>query len=92
MEREEVKAMTNEAYHIDMMARMSRLETDVRELVKRNYEFDKELSGLNIDLKYIRQGLDQTKGGITKLLWGIAAVFVTYVMGFVMSGGLLTIN
>lgn len=72
----------------DVMRRVSRMEEGLSELIRKNYEFDKELSGLQIDLKYIREGLDQTKGGINKLLMGIAGIFLTYIVGFVVSGGL----
>lgn len=89
MATEELKINT-EAFMGDLVKRVSRLESDQAELVKRSYEFDKELSGVHIDLKYIREGLDQTKGGINKLLFGIALVFITYVGGFVFSGGLVT--
>lgn len=88
---EDVK-MNTETFMSDLISRIKRLENGHQELIKKNYEFDKELSGLQIDLKYIREGLDQTKGGINKLLWGIAAVFITYVVGFILSGGLVISN
>jgi len=77
-----------EGYMSDIMIRMTRLEAGHRDIVEKHYQFDKELSGVNIDLKYIREGLDQTKGGIQKLLYGIAAIFITYIVGFIVSGGL----
>lgn len=71
-----------------VLRRLDSIEDKLAEVERKSYETDKELSGLKIDIKYIREGLDQTKGGINKLLWGIALVFVTYVVGFVVAGGL----
>jgi len=89
MATEELK-MNTEAFMADLVTRVSRLETGHQAIVEKHYQFDKELSGVHIDLKYIREGLDQTKGGIQKLLYGIAAIFITYVVGFIVSGGLLS--
>lgn len=75
---------------MDALGRIARLEAGQEALVLKNHEFDKELAGLKVDLKYIREGLDTTKGGINKLLWGMAAIFATYVVGFIVAGGLDT--
>ena len=91
MATEELR-ITTEAFTEDVLRRLGRVETVQEDLVRKHYEFDKELSELRIDLKYIREGLDQTKGGINKLLWGMAMVFVTYVVGFVIAGGLNVIG
>lgn len=91
MATEDVK-MSTETFMSDLTSRVHRLEEGQQKLIERHYEFDKELSGVQIDLKYIREGLDQTKGGINKLLWGIAAVFITYVVGFIVSGGLISLQ
>jgi len=88
MATEDVKINT-ESFMSDLINRVSKLERGQEELMKKSYEIDKELSGLQIDLKYIREGLDQTRGGINKLLWGIGVVFLTYIGGFVFSGGLV---
>lgn len=72
----------------DIITRLGKVEEGQHELIRKNYEFDKELSKLEIDLKYIREGLDQTKGGINKLLWGIAGVFLTTIVGLVLQGGI----
>lgn len=77
-----------EAFIGDMLNRVSRLEAGQEALILKNHEFDKELAGLKVDLKYIREGLDTTKGGINKLLWGVGMIFVTYIVGFVIAGGL----
>lgn len=87
MATEELKLNT-ETFVSDVINRIGKLETAQEALLIKSYEFDKELSGLQIDLKYIREGLDSTKSGINKLLWGMAMVFVTYVIGFVVAGGL----
>lgn len=87
MATEEVR-MNTESIWADLLSRIVKLEDGHQKLLEKSYEFDKELSGLQIDIRYIREGLDQTKGGIQKLLWGIGLVFVTYVVGFVVSGGL----
>ena len=94
MATEDVK-VNSETFMNDLVQRIrtleagqKELETGQKEIIKKTYEFDKELSGVQIDLKYIREGLDHTRGGINKLLWGIALVFVTYVVGFVVNGGL----
>jgi hypothetical protein len=76
----------------DLMIRLGKVEEGQNELIRKNYEFDKELSKLEIDLKYIREGLDQTKGGINKLLWGIAGVFITTIVSFVLQGGYTVVN
>lgn len=91
MATEEVRLNTT-TFIEDLTHRIVRLEHGQQELIKKHYEFDKELTGLQIDLKYIREGLDQTKGGIQKLLYGIAGVFLTYVIGFIVSGGLISVG
>lgn len=80
--------VSTEAFTEDLIRRLSKVELAQDEIIRKSYEFDKELSGLHIDLKYIREGLDQTKGGINKLLWGIGLVFITYLVGFVIQGGI----
>jgi len=80
--------MNTESVFGDLLGRLGKLEVGQNELIRKNYEFDKELSKLDIDLKYIREGLDQTKGGINKLLWGIAGVFIVSIVSFVIQGGL----
>ena len=77
-----------DTYIIDAIGRIARLEAGQEALVLKYHEFDKELAGLKVDLKYIREGLDTTKGGINKLLWGMATIFATYVIGFIIAGGL----
>jgi len=84
--------MKHETFMEDLTNRVRRLEDGQSELIRKNYEFDKELSALQIDLKYIREGLDQTKGGIQKLLYGIAGVFITYIVGFIVTGGLISVG
>ena len=80
--------LNTETIFSDIISRLGKVEEGQNELIRKNYEFDKELSKLEIDLKYIREGLDQTKGGINKLLWGIAGVFLTTLVGLVIQGGL----
>ena len=79
-----------ETFMFDISNRMTRVEDSHQKIVEQTHQFDKELSGLQRDIKYIREGQDQMKSGINKLLWGILAVLVTYVMGFIVQGGLMT--
>lgn len=82
----------NKAIHLDLLGRIVRLEERQDTVMDLNHEFDKELSNLQINLEYIREGLDQTKGGIQKLLWGVLAVLITYVVGFIVTGGLTSVG
>jgi hypothetical protein len=89
---EENIKVSSETFMGDLTKRVSRLEEGQNELIRRHYEFDKELSTLQVDLKYIREGLDITKGGINKLLMGVAGLFLAYIVGFIVSGGLAPVQ
>ncbi len=69
--------------------RLTILEERYSQIISKHFNLEKELTLMQRDISYIREGQDKISSGVNKVLWAVGLALLAAVMSFIIQGGLV---
>lgn len=69
--------------------RLEKLDLRVTKVEIAQTRVEKDVLGISLDLKYLRQSQDALNSNLSKFLWIVGGGFIAAIVSFVIKGGLI---